>query len=191
MFEKARELTGYEVNELREECKAARGIGGSEETDYWQQICAVCDRVQIGSAKFSSMTKKELLECKTRLSVASYQDFYETTLNPVLVSQYEVNGCKGLLLSKNSRCLDEESLQVCTSCKTSLQSNYKSPPKYANHVLSFIVRSCLTNWWLHSYHCLQVGYCQRLCHRPGARQDKGSKAERRNCGSRDARVRLH
>ena len=124
---------------------AAQGIGGSEKTGYWQRICAVCDRVQIGSAKFSSMTKKELLECKTRLSVASYEDFYKTTLNPVLVSQYEVDGCKGLLLSTNSRCLDEESLQVCTSCKMSLQNNYKSPPKYANRVLPFIICSCLTN----------------------------------------------
>ena len=143
---------------------AARGIGGSEETDYWQQICAVCDRVQIGSAKFSFMTKKELLECKTRLSVVSYQEFYKTTLNPVLVSQYKVNGYKGLLLSKNLRCLDEESLQVCTSCKTSLQSNHKSPPKYANHVLPFVVCSCLTNWWLHSCLFLLASYCQWLCH---------------------------
>ena len=184
-FENTPESTGDDINKFRKKCSH---IEGNDEEGYWQPICAVCDRVQIGSASFSSMSKKELLECETRLSVASYQEFYETTLNPELVLQYEVKGCEGLLLSTNSRPrpLEDdslpESLPVCTSCKTSLLSNYRSPPKYTHRVLLFVVRPSLTNWGTHSA-CLrlQVGYCQRFCHRQGAEEDHSSEAERRNC----------
>ena len=106
-------------------CQGPERVGNG----FWQPVCAVCDRVRIGTEEFSTMTPRELLEKETRISVGSYENYYETELKQELVEQYKVEECEGLLLSPRARRFEDGSLQVCTCCERSLQRDHDSPPK--------------------------------------------------------------
>ena len=72
---------------------------------------------------------------KKRLSVDSYEEYYETTLNPEVTKQYQINidDFKGMLLSPRSRkYLD--GYATCSVCYSGMQSHMatkKNPPKFS------------------------------------------------------------
>ncbi len=97
-------------------------------------VCVVCDRVIIGTEKVHWMTKDRILLNKERLSVKTYVEFYGAKLHPLLVKQYQVEGCPGLLLSPRSYRI-ENNFETCSSCFSSLRpcmaKGNKKPPKHA------------------------------------------------------------
>ena len=64
-------------------------------------VCIICDQFIIGTEGICKFTKDQISQHNKRLSVESYENHYETTLNPKVKRQYQVNveGIKDLLLS--------------------------------------------------------------------------------------------
>jgi hypothetical protein len=64
-------------------------------------VCIICDRCIIGTEAIRKLTKGQISLHKKRLSVDSYEEYYETTLKPEVIKQYQINGddFKGMLLS--------------------------------------------------------------------------------------------
>jgi hypothetical protein len=61
--------------------------------------CIICNCCIIGREAIHKLTKKHILLHEKRLSVACYEEFYETKLKSEVTKQYEVDGLKGMLLS--------------------------------------------------------------------------------------------
>ncbi len=68
-------------------------------------MCIICDCCIIGTEAIRKLTKEQILLHKKRLSVDSYEEYYETTLKPEVTKQYQINvdDLKGMLLSPRSR----------------------------------------------------------------------------------------
>jgi len=62
-------------------------------------VCIICDRFIIGTEAIHKLTKELILLHERRLSVASFEEYYETKLKSDVTKQYEVNDLKGMLLS--------------------------------------------------------------------------------------------
>ena len=87
-------------------------------------VCIICDRCIIGTEAIRKLTKAQILLHKKRLSVDSYEEYYETTLKPEVTKQYQINvdDFKGMLLSPRSRkYLDGYS--TCSVCFSGMQSH--------------------------------------------------------------------
>jgi hypothetical protein len=77
---------------------------------------------------------RDLMHSK-RLSVESYENYYDTTLKPKVMKQYQVNvdGLKGMLLSPWSRKY-RNGYVTCSVCYSGMQpqmATKKTPPKFA------------------------------------------------------------
>ena len=87
-------------------------------------MCIICDRCIIGTEAIRKLTKAQISLHKKRLSVDSYEEYYETTLNPEVTKQYQINidDFKGMLLSPRSRkYLD--GYATCSVCFSGMQSH--------------------------------------------------------------------
>ena len=64
-------------------------------------VCIICDRCIIGTEAIRKLTKAQISLHKKRLSVDSYEEYYETTLKPEVTKQYQINidDFMGMLLS--------------------------------------------------------------------------------------------
>jgi hypothetical protein len=117
-------------------CPGQKGV-------FRANICIVCDCHIIGTEAICYLTKEELLKNEKRIGVKSYDDFYTKASNggysklpSELVKQYEVDGMKGLILSRRSRHTTENGIdtyEACQSCHVSIKKSCsnKSPPKFA------------------------------------------------------------
>ena len=96
-------------------------------------MCIICDRFIIGTEAIHKLTKEQILLHERRLSVASYEEYYETKLKSELTKQYEVNDLKGMLLSPRSRryCNGYATCTVCNSAMQNSMASKKTPPKFA------------------------------------------------------------
>jgi hypothetical protein len=54
-------------------------------------VCIICDRCIIGTEAIRKLTKAPISLHKKRLSVDSYEEYYETTLKPEVTKQYQIN----------------------------------------------------------------------------------------------------
>ena len=68
-------------------------------------VCIICDRCIIGTEAIRKLTKAQISLHKKRLSVDSYEEYYEITFKPEVTKQYQINidDFKGMLLSPRSR----------------------------------------------------------------------------------------
>jgi len=117
-------------------CPGKKGV-------FQAPVCIVCDYHIIGTEEICYLTKEDLLKNEKRIGVKSYDDFYTKASNggysklPLeLVEQYEVDGMKGLLLSRRSRHAVENGIdtyEACQSCYNSIKKSFnnKSPPKFS------------------------------------------------------------
>jgi len=68
-------------------------------------VCIICDRCIIGTEAIRKLTKALISLHTKKLSVGSYEEYYDTTQNPEVIKQYQINidDFKGVLLSPQSR----------------------------------------------------------------------------------------
>jgi len=68
-------------------------------------VCIICDCCIIGTEAIRKLTKAQISLHKKRLSVGSYEEYYDITLKPEVIKQYQINvdDFKGMLLSPRSR----------------------------------------------------------------------------------------
>jgi hypothetical protein len=66
--------------------------------------------------------KEQILLHKKRLSVESYEEYYETKLKSEVTTEYEVDGLKGLLLSPRSRRYSNW-YAACSVCNNGMQTS--------------------------------------------------------------------
>ncbi len=57
-------------------------------------VCIICNRCIIGTEAIHKLMKEQILLHERRLSVASYEEYYETKLKSEVTKQYEVDGLK-------------------------------------------------------------------------------------------------
>jgi hypothetical protein len=96
-------------------------------------VCIICDCCIIGTEAIHKLTKEQFLLHKKRLSVESYEEYYETKLKSEVTKQYEVSGLKGMLLSPWSRRYSN-GYSTCSVCNSGMQKSIatkKTPPKFA------------------------------------------------------------
>ncbi len=64
-------------------------------------MCIICDCFIVSTETIHKLKKEEISARSKRLSVESYEKYYDTTLKPEVVKQYQMNvdGLKGMLLS--------------------------------------------------------------------------------------------
>ena len=127
-MEKAREL-------LLRTRTGAESDGDNHRHTHRAVGCTVCDEFIIGTEEECLISKGVLLENKDRLSVDMYQECYcgGAPMDEVLIKQYEVKGCEGLLLSRRFGKDDATEFVVCSKCMNSLKRQKKSgvSPKYS------------------------------------------------------------
>ena len=66
-------------------------------------VCIICDCFIIVTEAIHKLTKEQILLHERRLSVASYEEYYETKLKSKLTKQYEVNTIRNEC-SYNKKC---------------------------------------------------------------------------------------
>jgi hypothetical protein len=98
-------------------------------------VCIICDRFIIGTEGLCKLTKDQTSAHSKRLSVKSYENYYETILNPEVKRRYQVNvdGLKHMLLSPWSRKCNE-GYATCSCCYNGMQpqmAKREYPPKFA------------------------------------------------------------
>jgi len=98
-------------------------------------VCIICDRCIIGTEAIRKLTKAQISLHKKRLSVGSYEEYYDTTLKPEVMKQYQINvdDFKGMLLSPRSRKYPD-GYATCSVCFSGMQSHMatkKNPPKFS------------------------------------------------------------
>eukprot|EP00956_Cyclotella_meneghiniana_P035720 scaffold117604_cov30-Cyclotella_meneghiniana.AAC.1 len=64
-----------------------------------------------------SMTAEEVRRHRERLSVQSYEAYYDISLRDSLKREYTVSGFEGMLLSPRSRKVARGRYAVCNDCK--------------------------------------------------------------------------
>jgi len=87
-------------------------------------VCIICDRCIIGTEAIRKLTKAQISLHKKRLSVGSYEEYYDTTLKPEVIKQYQINvdDFKGMLLSPRSRKYPD-GYATCSVCFSGMQSH--------------------------------------------------------------------
>ena len=98
-------------------------------------VCVICDRFIIGTETIHYLSTENIKIHKKRISVESYEKFYNTTLKPELRNQYLINdiALKELLLSPRSR-KTGKGYSTCSCCFAAMSSKKKTqnhPPKFA------------------------------------------------------------
>jgi hypothetical protein len=96
-------------------------------------VCIICNCCIIGTEAIHNLTKEQILLHEKRLSVESYEEYYETKLKSEVTKQYEVDGLPGLLLSPWSRKYSN-GYATCSVCNGGMQTSMatkKTPPKFA------------------------------------------------------------
>jgi hypothetical protein len=103
-------------------------------------VCIICDCCIIGTEAIRKLTKEQILLHKKRLSVDSYEEYYETTLKPEVTKQYQINvdDLKGVLLSPRSRKYPD-GYATCSVCFSGMQS-HMATKKYINHWVAAKIR---------------------------------------------------
>ncbi len=81
-------------------------------------VCIICVRCIIGTEAIRKLTKAQISLHKKRLSVGSYEEYYDTTLKPEVMKQYQINvdDFKGMLLSPRSRKYPDR-YATCSVCE--------------------------------------------------------------------------
>ena len=87
-------------------------------------VCIICDRCIIGTEAIRKLMKAQISLHKKRLSVGSYEKYYDTTLKPEVIKQYQINvdDFKGMLLSPRSRKYPD-GYATCSVCYSGMQSH--------------------------------------------------------------------
>jgi hypothetical protein len=98
-------------------------------------VCVVCDQFIIGTETIYYLSKNNINAHGRRLSVESYERYYDTKLKHEVRNQYVINDVhlKVLLLSPQSR-KTSKGYSTCSCCFSGMQpnmANKKSPPKFA------------------------------------------------------------
>ena len=98
-------------------------------------VCVICDRFIIGTETIHYLSTENIKIHRKRISVESYEKFYNTKLNPELRNQYLINdiALKELLLSPRSR-KTGKGYSTCSCCFAAMSSKKKTqnhPPKFA------------------------------------------------------------
>jgi hypothetical protein len=107
-------------------------LGGQSAGFHRALVCIVCDRFIIGMEPVFGITSEKLRKHTHRIGVASYNEYYGTTLKSELVRQYSVEGLSGLLLSPRARCRGDQ-YDICNACNGAMNKQSRkrdSPPKH-------------------------------------------------------------
>ena len=98
-------------------------------------VCVLCDRLIIGCETIHKIKHENLQKQSARISVTSYEDYYQVKMSDELVSQYHINDLEGLLLSPRAKQGETESgivYDACSNCTNSwAKKGCDSPPKHA------------------------------------------------------------
>ncbi len=96
-------------------------------------VCIICDHCIIGTEAIRKLTKEQILLHRKRLSVDSYEEYYETTLKPEVTKQCQINvdDLKGMLLSPRSRKYPDR-YATYSVCFSGMQS-HMATKKYIHH----------------------------------------------------------
>ena len=107
---------------------------------YRSNVCVICDRFIIGCEAVHKITKEALLSQSSRISVESYEAYHQVKLKRELISQYEIEGLEGLLLSpraKKSQAANKSIVfDTCSQCFASWSSKPKCPDTPPRHAIS-------------------------------------------------------
>ncbi len=98
-------------------------------------VCIICNSCIIGTEAIRMLMKEQILLHRRRLSVDSYEEYYETSLKPEVTKQYQINvdDLKGMLHSPQSRKYPN-GYATCSVCFSGMQSHMatkKTPPKFS------------------------------------------------------------
>ncbi len=98
-------------------------------------VCVICDQFIIGTKMIHYLSKDNIIAHTQRLSVESYEKYYETVLVPEVINQYMINDgkLKDLLLSPCSRKYQKR-YSTCSCCFSGMQPNMTRKrflPKFA------------------------------------------------------------
>ncbi len=98
-------------------------------------ICVICDRFIIGTEKNHHLSKDDIGAHSQRLSVKSYESYYQTELVPEVRKQYMINDgkLKDLLVSPRAK-KNHNGYSTCSCCFSGMQlytTKKKKPPKFA------------------------------------------------------------
>jgi len=107
-------------------------VEGTTDT-FASRVCIICDRFIIGTEKTCKIQKNQILSHMDTLGVVAYETYYGSKLHPQLVTQYEVDGLEGMLLSPRSR-ENDGLFDACSTCINGLKrtaKNGRRPPKHA------------------------------------------------------------
>ena len=73
-----------EIEELVKDAIAQTIRTRRDDRSHQATVCVVCDRVIIGTEPVHMMTKERILVNEKRLSVKTYEDFYNNDMHPIL-----------------------------------------------------------------------------------------------------------
>jgi len=98
-------------------------------------VCVICDCFVIGTEKICKLKPEQISSHGHRLSVKSYEEWYETKIKPELIKQYHINaeGLQDLLLSPRSM-KKRDGYATCEKCFNGMRphlTSTKAPPKFA------------------------------------------------------------
>ena len=111
-------------------------ITGKTNREHQSNVCLICDCFIMGAYPngVPSMTAEEVRRHRERLSVQSYEAYYDISLRDSLKREYTVSGFEGMLLSPRSRKVARGRYAVCNDCKRCMKKkhvNKKTPPKFS------------------------------------------------------------
>ena len=111
-------------------------VTGKTNREHQSHVCIVCDCFLMGSYPdgVPSLSVEEIRQHRDRLSIHSYETFYNITLKDSLVREYTVPGLEGMMLSTRSRKVARGRYATCKECKRSMKkehTNKKTPPKFS------------------------------------------------------------
>ena len=111
-------------------------ITGKTNREHQSNVCLICDCFLMGAYpnEVPSMSTEEVRQHRERLSVQSYEAYYDISLKESLKREYTVPGFEGMLLSTRSRKVARGRYAVCKDCKRSMKkehANRKTPPKFS------------------------------------------------------------
>ncbi len=96
-------------------------------------VCIICDRFIIDTETIHKLTKEDICAHSERLSVKSYEEYYQTTLKAEVKKQYQIQGLQDMLLSPRSR-KNPDVYATCSVCYTRMKpqmASKRTPPKFA------------------------------------------------------------
>jgi hypothetical protein len=83
-------------------------------------VCIICNHCITGTESIHTLTKDQISVHRKRISVESYEEYYETTLKSEVTKQYELDGLIGLLLLLLSRRYSNW-YATCSVCYSGMQ----------------------------------------------------------------------